>query len=360
MTDVVFVHAPEREHPGGGADVRARALSREVGKHLPTELLVVGTGGEIETRPSLRGRARAAIRGVPPRFSQRFDPKAREAILRRVDDAKVVVAETLFVLPYLFGRRAQIVLDAHNVESEVVRRLADRHPSRLRRLAYGLSEPWSRSWEASAAKRVAQTWAVSEDEARWFQAADVVVVPNGVDVPAVPPPLARDPSLVFVGSLRAQFNRAGLAWFLAECWSAIRSRRPDAVLHLVGEGSDSFEAAGVIAHGFAPDLAAVYQQSRVAIVPLLDGAGTRLKALEAMAQGRPVVSTTIGVAGIDLVPGHDVAIADTAADFADACLRLLGDETEASRLAVNGRHAVSAYDWTRIGETAAEALGRLL
>ena len=362
MTDVVFLHAPEPEHPGGGADVRARALCREVGKQIPTELLVVGVDEDIEARSTLGGRIGAAVRGVPPRFSQRFDPRARDSILQRIVGARVVVAETLFVLPYLLGSQAKIVLDAHNVESEVVHRLARRHPSAVKRLAYRATGAWSRHWEESAAGRVLQIWAVSDAEARWFarRARDVIVVPNGVDATPGPTPLVRTPSLIFVGSMRAQFNRDGLDWFLENCWGKVRASVPRAVLHIVGEGSVDFAAEGVTAHGYVEDLASVYRQARVAIVPLLDGAGTRLKALEAMASGKPVVTTAIGVDGLAVRPGVDVLVADDATDFALACTHLLRNDDQADRIAAEAFSTAGLYDWSVIGRRAVESLHRLL
>jgi glycosyltransferase involved in cell wall biosynthesis len=363
MADIVFVHVLEPDHPGGGADVRARALAREVGRQLSTELLVVGPDSSMCPQPNVAHRLAAAARGIPPRFSQRYDPSLREQIRDRVSDAKVVVAETLFVVPYLMGSSAKIVLDAHNVESEVVGRLARRHPSAARRFAYAASLPWSRHWEASIAGQVAQVWAVSDQEAEWFgrHARDVIVVPNGVTAPSAPTPPVSNPSLIFVGALNAQFNRDGLRWFLSKCWPSVRTRVPGAILNVVGQGSQAFNADGVVTHGFVPDLGEVYGASRVAIVPLLDGAGTRLKALEALAYGRPVVSTTIGTAGINLVPNRDALIVDDADGFANACVTLLQHDSEAARFAANGRQLIAkGYDWGVIGRKASAALRRLM
>jgi glycosyltransferase involved in cell wall biosynthesis len=363
MPEIVLVHAPEGHLPGGGAEVRARALTTELARKFDVRLVTVGAGGDVAAEPTLVGRGRAALRGIPPRYTQGFDRRAAAELGAVLGAAKVVVAETLFALPYLLRAECPVVLDAHNVESHVVRRLARRHPSHARRLAYAATSSWSRRWERAAAGKVAQVWAVSEAEAEWFRqvARDVVVVPNGVSVPPEPPPEVLTASVVFVGALNAQFNRDGLTWFLRECWPTIRSREPRATLHVAGQGSADFAADGVIAHGFVDDLEHVYRLARIAIVPLLDGAGTRLKALEAMAYGRPVVSTSIGVDGIELVPGRDALVADDARGFADACLTLLTDDAEARRLAGHGRRLVTTrYDWKHIGESAVAAISRLL
>lgn len=363
MSDVTFLYAPEAQHRGGGAELRARALARELATHFSVEMIAVGSDGDIVARPDSAARARAMVQGVPPRFSQRYDPRVRDEVRQRVAGTKVVIAETLFALPYVLGVDLPVVLDAHNVESEVVSRLAQRHPSRWRRHAYAWTSAWARRWELGAAGNAAQVWAVSEQEARWFRAAcgDVVVIPNGVDIPDEPPPLSRDASLIFVGSLHAQFNRDGLAWFLHHCWPGIRAGSPTAVLHVVGAGAEDFRGDGIVAHGFVPRLEDVYRLARVAIIPLQDGAGTRLKALEAMAYSRPIVSTTIGVEGIDLIPERDALVADDAAAFVDACTWLLDDDAEALHLGGSGRDLVCArHDWRDIGNQAAPALSRLL
>src|SRR5438105_1425168 len=124
MPDIVLVHAPEPAFPGGGADIRARALATELGKHFETEMVTVGAGCDVPATPTRRARLRGSLTGIPPRFTQRFDPRAVQTLDRRIADARVVIAETLFALPYVLGRHPQVVLDAHNVESEVVWRLA--------------------------------------------------------------------------------------------------------------------------------------------------------------------------------------------------------------------------------------------
>ena len=100
--------------------------------------------------------------------------------------------------------------------------------------------------------------------------------------------------------------------------------------------------------GSVPDVRPYYEQATVFIVPLRLGGGTRLKIVEAMAMGLPVVSTTIGVEGLDVRPGENVLIADDAASFTDGVLRLLRDPDLRDRIAEGGQVLARRYDWTTL------------
>ena len=91
-------------------------------------------------------------------------------------------------------------------------------------------------------------------------------------------------------------------------------------------------------------------EAAVCVVPIRQGGGTRLKILEAMALGTPVVATSKGAEGLDVSPGHDILIADEPAKFADQVIHLLRDAAQRKQLAINARHLVEQrYDWTEIG-----------
>jgi glycosyltransferase involved in cell wall biosynthesis len=127
-----------------------------------------------------------------------------------------------------------------------------------------------------------------------------------------------------------------------ELWIVGADPRPE-VLRL--NGSD------VRVTGRVEDVVPYYQQSTVCVVPLRAGGGTRLKILEAMALGRPVVSTTIGCEGLDVVDGEHLYIADTPEEFAEKTVRLLRNRQSYQHIRANGRQLVEArYSWDRIAE----------
>lgn len=190
----------------------------------------------------------------------------------------------------------------------------------------------------------------SAEDASRHPAANVIVIPNGT---SIPPPTAWRPErrVLFVGDLGYGPNRQGLEWFLAAVWKKIRDHVPDAQLDLVGRNEAWARDAvhgrdGIVVHGFAADLAAFYGRAAVSVAPLHAGGGTRLKILESLAYGVPVVSTRLGAFGIDLPPDHGLAIADTPEDFASRCAAFLSATTAAVSPAHLGRDMIAArYDW---------------
>ena len=111
------------------------------------------------------------------------------------------------------------------------------------------------------------------------------------------------------------------------------------------------DCAGVEFTGYVEDIRTVLSRSAVCVVPLREGGGSRLKILEAMAAGVPVVSTSVGVEGIEAESGRHLLVADTPSDLADAVERVLSDHELASRLSREARDLVERrYDWSSIGE----------
>jgi glycosyltransferase involved in cell wall biosynthesis len=118
---------------------------------------------------------------------------------------------------------------------------------------------------------------------------------------------------------------------------------------------------GVHLTGYLEDIRPAIAQSWASVVPLRQGGGSRLKILEAMALGTPVVSTTKGAEGIESICGEDILVADEPEAFADAVLRLLGDPVLRAQLAANGRQLVAArYSWQMCAEKLEQVLDRVI
>ncbi len=186
----------------------------------------------------------------------------------------------------------------------------------------------------------------------------VEVVSNGVDCawnrPAVQ---SIDPArLVFSGALTYRANYDAVKYFLQEIYPSIRQARTDAALSITGSTTGvNLEGLplsdGVKFTGFVDDIRPIVGGSSVCVVPILEGGGTRLKILEAMALGTPVVSTTKGAEGIEAQHGEHLLLADDAASFAECTLSVMRDPDLRQRLASNARRLVEdRYDWQKIGE----------
>ncbi len=264
-----------------------------------------------------------------------------------------------------------VILDEHNIEYEVAYRLARGEASRLRRGFHTLEARHLQRIEVAAWRSAETVLVTSSREAALIRAAHddvrVVVVPNGVDVTTfAPPPEAEpDPGLVvFNGVLDYRPNLDAARWLVDAVWPRVRASDPRARLQIVGRGSAAerrrLERDGVTTTGEVPSVAEVLGRAAVIVVPIRMGGGTRLKVVEALAMARPIVSTTLGCEGIDVIDGEHLLIADRAEDFAAATLRLLGDARLGARLGQRGRAlAVERYAWDVAARGLVETLRRL-
>jgi polysaccharide biosynthesis protein PslH len=240
----------------------------------------------------------------------------------------------------------------------VNRQLAVRSDGIIRRAAYGATTAWMKRFETRLARSVAGVWAVSEDEAQWFEevGARVWTVPNGVELPPRVESVPETHRVLFVGSLNSVFNREGLEWFFSQVWPEVKAGLPDAQLAIAGAGPSLDLPDGVEQLGFIEDLEPVYAQAQLCVAPLLAGAGTRLKILEAMAHARPVVATNVGADGLVVSEENGVLRRDTGDEFARACCELLLEPSTALELGRLARAKARDYSWERVASVAVKSL----
>jgi glycosyltransferase involved in cell wall biosynthesis len=355
---VVYVHAVDPRIAAGGTDLRAHELCDRLRRHVDLDISAVQRAGGSWRR---RGRrADGLLRRIPPRFTQVASRPA--AGLIDLESYDRIILGTHFAAPLVPSELlSRCILDAHNVESAVVAQLAANHPSATRRLAYRSTLAWSRRYEERIVRRVLGVWAVSELERGVFAefgAEHVALVPNGVSVIVSGLELVTEPVVVFVGSLEALFNAQGVDWLVRCVWPLVRAAVPHAVLRIVGRGSERFRnVEGVDARGYVDDLSEAYEGARVAVVPLMSGAGTRLKIAEALGRGVPVVTTTVGVEGYGTATRRATRVADSPSEFASACAELLSDDVLRTRVRAEGIAVAGAeLTWDAAAETAARTL----
>lgn len=262
---------------------------------------------------------------------------------------------------YMPPRPIPTVFDAHNIEHELLQRVAKTSTSTLKR-AYNFAESRKVTrLEIDAWNRAAICVATSErDAGRMRQATStpVEVVPNGVDLETFgqaqhAPRLPHH--VVFSGAMRHQPNADGALWYLRQVHPLIQQSIPDTQVTIVGADPPanirSLASSSVSVTGTVEAVVPFIGSAQVVVVPLWSGGGTRLKILEAFAAGRPVVSTTIGAEGIDARDGEHLLLADTPQAFAAAVMRLFNDDALASRLGAAGRKlAEERYGWEGVSQ----------
>ncbi len=185
----------------------------------------------------------------------------------------------------------------------------------------------------------------------------IEVLPNGVDIAAMRAVTATPTpdTLIYAGALTYHANYDAVAYFLEAIHPLIRERCPEVRLTVTGR-TDGVDLGRLLPHpgvrfsGYLDDVRPTVAGAWLSVVPLRVGGGTRLKILESLALGTPVVATRKGAEGLDLVDGRDVLLADTPAAFAEAAVRVLRDPALRARLADAGRIAASRYDWGMIGD----------
>jgi glycosyltransferase involved in cell wall biosynthesis len=197
------------------------------------------------------------------------------------------------------------------------------------------------------------------DELRALGRTRVELIPTGVDTLALCPAPEEPgpPRLLFTGTMSYPPNHQGIRWFAREVWPLVRAELPRAQLDVVGKDPpDEVRALdaidGVTVHGFVDSMAPFFGSAHAVVVPILAGAGIRVKIIEAMAAGRAVVSTPLGCEGLaGLEPGHHLLVAEDPRTFASAALRLLREAELRERIAAAGRElAERLYDWRPLGE----------
>jgi glycosyltransferase involved in cell wall biosynthesis len=282
---------------------------------------------------------------------------------------QVVQIEHSFLAPYAQGlRRAgcRVVLDFHNFGQAQYRTMLHMQCGRVERLSWIAKALLMRGWEARLVAQVDCCLAASPVDARAIAHAagrPVELLTNGVDTSAlnVLAP-ATGHRLLFVGHLRYPPNRDAVAWLVRDILPLVRREIADVHLTVVGDGGGHPAVAvpGVEFVGQTDEVIPHYASAQVALAPLRAGGGTRLKILEAMALGRPVVSTALGCQGLSVTPDQDILVADTAADLAAAIIRLLRKEDLRIRLAERARAlVVREYDWGAIGNQLLAVYDRL-
>jgi glycosyltransferase involved in cell wall biosynthesis len=299
--------------------------------------------------------------------------KVNELIDRHRYDS--IVVDFLLSAPNM-PRLEEAVLFQHNVEARIRGRLADQAPGGL--AGWYLRQEAARlaAYEKEVCRRVKHVIAVSETDADFmakeYGARTPSIAPTGVNVEFFSPagkngsagqPPSRE--LLFVGSLDYLPNIQGLLWFTSTVLPIIWKARPSTTLDIVGkkpvpevlklaEGEPRIRVFGNV-----PDVRPYFWESKLSIVPLFAGSGTRLKIYEGMAAGVPVVSTRIGAEGLMYTDGETILIGDEADTFASQCLSLLDDPVRRQRLSQAAQAMVAEhFDWSGVARGFLEILAR--
>jgi sugar transferase (PEP-CTERM/EpsH1 system associated) len=275
----------------------------------------------------------------------------------------IVHLDTIALAPYLSNCNGiPAVLAHHNIESRLMARRAEHERGFAARRYVESQTRKLVAYEREQSARFRLNITVSDADSATLREicpqARAASVPNGVDVDYFSPrPHDGTPALVYTGGMNMFANRDAVDWFLEAIWPRIKSAVPAAQFFGIGpHPSASLRAAAaadasVQAPGFVDDVRPWVARSAVYVVPLRVGGGTRLKMVDAMAQGKAIVATRIGAEGIDGEGGKHFLLADDPDTFARTVIELLGDAQRRKILGAAARaRAVERYAWPILGD----------
>lgn len=286
---------------------------------------------------------------------ERFISKAFRRRLARIlseQEFDIVQLETVFMAPYISDirrhSRAKILLRAHNIEHLIWKRIYDNTRWGPKKAYLGHLWKTLRSFELEALKKVDGIAAITRKDAAFFRQhvgqVPVIDVSFGVDLASFPYPPEETPephSLFHIGSMDWIPNQEGIRWFLDEVWPLVNQQKPILKLYLAGRNMPAWLLNGfwpnVAVIGEVPDAHQFMVSKQIMVVPLLSGSGIRIKIIEAMAHGKPVVTTSVGAEGIEYTNGENLLIADTSEEFAQAILRCYSEPGLLGKLGQNAR-----------------------
>ncbi len=367
-----------------GHEIALLSFCDDLAAPIPPELAAICARVETVSMParSRSARLRTLFTSALPDMAWRlWSPAFVRALAQLSQDfqPEITQIEGIELARYadaLAGSPARrVVFDDHNCEYVLQQRacLADlRRPRRWHAAAYSFAQ-WRRlhAFESRVVRRAQAVLCVSEQDRAAIQrvapGVDPLVIYNGIDVAgyalAEPgagdtdltgPPASGPHGIVFTGKMDFRPNIDAALWFAREILPLVRARVPDATFTVAGQKPDLRlnvvrALPGVTIAGAVPDIQPYIRGAAVYAAPLLAGGGTRFKLLEAMALGTAIVSTRLGCEGFAVTHSREMALADSAPDFAREIVHLLGDPGARAAMAGRARAFVAAtYDWSAI------------
>ena len=265
-----------------------------------------------------------------------------------------------------YQKKIKVIYDAHNFDTELA--FNDYRKGLISRKIFSSIQ----KQEELLYKQVDAIWVCSEREKILYAKANqnrlhITVVPNGVEIgPLHNEAISKNtnPVLLFVGSMNYPPNTEGLSWFIEECWPMLIKQYPKLILNIVGSGEMPLALTNkielhksIIFFGRVEMIEDYYNKATCVIVPILTGSGTRLKVLEAMAMGVPVVSTPKGAEGIDYTESKHILIGANPKELVEHVILLLLNKLARKNISRSARNNLKMkYDWIVIGNNLAKSL----
>jgi glycosyltransferase involved in cell wall biosynthesis len=294
--------------------------------------------------------------GLPYLAAKWISPRVGMTLARglRRGPFDVIYIDHLGMTAYLplirrLAPHARVVMEEHNVESDFFKQFAERKTGVLRAVAT-LEWRAAARFEANMLRRVDAVAAISETDRQAFAEMgcdSARLVPQVVPFTRTEWSSGKSPSLVYVGNLGWYPNAEGLDWLAEKVWPLVLAKNPKITLRIGGSGlkkgpdgksivPEKWKRPGIECIGFVEDLNVFYKDAAAFLAPILSGSGVRIKVLEAFRAGMPLVTTVEGALGLPIKNEREAMVANDAASFADAVVRVCESEELQRRLREGG------------------------
>lgn len=311
---------------------------------------------EINTNVTKKGALKSAFAGTSYNIDRFFkrDIAYDLGLFLRENEFDIVHFESLFMAPYLEvvrkNCRAKCVLRMHNVEFQIWKKLAINERFFLKKHYLHYLSKKLAQYEKKMVPQFDAVLPISRTDEQWareFTTKPIHYLPAGFYFTKETIKVENGRNFFHIGSMEWQPNIQACQYLVKEIWPQVISKNPELHLHLAGKGMGdnykSWATENIHIHGEVEDAGAFIKQNNTMLIPLLSAGGVRMKAIEAMQYGKPVISTTIGMSGLDAKPSENCLIADNTEQFVNFILSLAADNQLYQKLSENGLAYVTQF-----------------
>ncbi len=316
---------------------------------------------------------RSYVRGITINMFRSYSPAFKKKIEEVASDCDVIVAEHYEAMQYVPANfKRKVVFRTHNAEYLIWSRYADVETSIIKKLVIRQEARRIKKWELHYVKQADIILGGTNDneihepdaEKRKLKFKDYLHIGEDDQIRIPLPDFSKlENSLVYVGTLTWEANIEGLVWFVEGCWHDLKKEIPELKLYIIGKKPDerllqlAKKYEGIIITGFVEDLEEYFTKCKVNVIPLRFGSGMKVKTINGLCRGIPIVTTGIGAEGLKVTNGKDIFIADELDTFAEKIKLLLRDGATWQSIAAESKKTAAAYyTWDSLYKILDEAI----
>jgi sugar transferase (PEP-CTERM/EpsH1 system associated) len=292
-----------------------------------------------------------------------YSPKMKREIdvLLKTEDFDAIYCEGPMA-PYVENIALPKIVEPLDAASDAYYQMFFHTNNPVRKFLCLLQYAGERSHEKRSYKKFDYCTAVTQRDKMildsYSPASNVIVIPNGVDISYFKPITTKEdfPSLIFVGDMSSSTNASAVLYFYVKIFPSVLKKYPNTKFYAVGRNPPkeiqqlSLDESVIVTED-VNDVRLYLAKASIVVISITGGTGIKNKVLEAMAMGKPVVTTSIGAQGIEVSPGKNIVIADKPKEFAKRVVELLSDEQLRQKIAQNGRRLVgNNYPWENVAD----------